>query len=196
MKLKALAALLISLIGFYSIFSAILVAGIPLIMLIMAPFQSDGIDYVGFMTLMCIPQFGLPFLFGVFLIRKAAWFSHWLLARIGLNDDQTTGGVNVEDVSFLGFSLLGIYMLSITIPNALQVLAAWFQAKASETMIYSGLGISSENFWSERFPDLLFHTVSIGFAAFVFFRGKSIARFVLSLRMAGTRPQEENKLVR
>jgi hypothetical protein len=193
MRFKALATLLISLIGFYSIFSAILIAGMPLLLLVMAPFQGDGIEYVGFTTLMCIPQFVLLFLLGLFLIRKAPRLGEWMLARAGVAEEQEAGGMSLQDLSFLCFSLLGLYMLSTTVPDGLRTLAAWFQAKAAETQMYSG--ISSDGFWRQRFPELIYHAAAIGFASFVFIRGRSIGRFVASLRSAGTRSSAEKKIV-
>jgi hypothetical protein len=194
MRFKALTALLISLIGFYSIFSAILVAGLPVVLFVMSPFQNGGVEYVGFTTLMFIPQFVPPFLLGLFLVGKAPRIAQWFLARIEVDGDQEAGSMDFEDLSFLAFSLLGLYMLSTTVPDAFKMFAAWFQAKAAETANISG--ISSDDFWHQQVPELTYHVIAIGFAVFVFLRGKSISRFVSWLRVAGTKSRSERANLR
>ena len=149
-------------------------------MLAMSAFSPGQLELAGYTALVCIPQFVLPFLLGLFFIRKAQWLADKILSRAGHIEDQDKQAVNVDYTALPWFSLLGLYMLSTTIPDALRLLAAWFQAKAAETQLYSG--ISSQGFVQERFPEIVYHVAAIGFATFVFLQGMSVSRFVLSLR--------------
>lgn len=184
MKPKPFASLIISIIGLYSIFSAILVAGMPLILLIMMVFfRGQSFEAAGYTALMCIPQFILPLGLGIFLLRKAERIADWILKRANIHPDESVFPVFEGDFGGFAFSLLGIFMMVTTIPGGLQDIAAWFQIKAAETR--SILGVGNDHFWSDRFPVVVYHLSSIGFSVFVFLRGKRIAKFVTSIRQAG-----------
>lgn len=192
MKLKNLTSAVIGLIGLYAIYSALLIAGLPVMLLVMSFLRSSS-DFraIGLTTMMCIPQFILPLALGVFLFARASKVASWILPQSEVEDQSLPCAVSIPEVSFLLTSLLGVFMLSTTIPAALQTLAAWFQAMAADT--WSMSGISSEDFWQDSFPTVVYHVSAISFAAFVLLRGKSISRFLLSLRVAGSKNAEETK---
>ncbi len=179
MNFQKLSTLAISLIGFYSIFTAILVSGMQFVVLLMSLFQTDGLQMAGFTTLALIPQFAMPLVFGIILIRKSGKIGQWLLSKIEVEEREEIKSMNIEDTSFLLFSVLGLYMISSTFPDGLMLFAAWFSAMAAET---STTGITSDGFWDGRFPEVVYHLSAIGFSCFVFFKGISVSRFVLSLR--------------
>lgn len=179
MGFKNLSSLAISLIGFYSIFSAILLSGTQLSILVFSLFQQDALAVVGFMFLALIPQFMVPAIFGVILIRKSAALSGWLLSKVPITPEETIGEMRIEVLAFLSFSTLGLYMLSTTIPSALMLYAGWFSTMAAESR---PMGITSDGFWDDRLPEFVYHFCAIGFSCIVFFKSVSLSRFVVSLR--------------
>ncbi len=179
MNYQKLSTLAISLIGFYSIFSAILVSGMQVLILVMAPFQQDGFEVAGYASIALIPQFVAPLIFGIILVRKSAKISSWLLSNVEVKGEEKIEGLKIEDLSFLLFSLLGLYMISTTFPDALRLFAAWFSYTASST---GTLGYGEDDFWDGRFPEVVYHVAAMSFSAFVFFRGLSISRFVIASR--------------
>jgi len=181
MKPKPFASLIISLIGLYSIFSAILVAGLPLITLLLMPFTS-ALDFrmVSDTLLMCIPQFLIPLGFGLFLFIKSERIASWVLLKTGIPSDESIFPVCECDLGSLAFALLGVFLLATTIPGGLREIAVWFQIKAA--MAGNISGISDDHFWHDRIPYIIYHISAIGFSLFVFFRSKSISKFVASIR--------------
>lgn len=180
MKFKQLSTLAISLIGFYSIFSAILNSGIQFMTLVIAPFQNNGLAVYGYMAVTLVSQFAFPLIFGIFLVRKSARISDWLFAKIHVDPDEGIEGIAFENLSFLLFSALGLYMLSVTAPGALKLLMEWFSERAG--LIVRPGGVTNETFWDRKLPDAVYHAAANAFAAFVFFRGLSVSKFVLAIR--------------
>ena len=179
MTSKQISTLLIALIGLNAIFNAILLSGLQFSVVVLSLFQ-DGGESVAFSSLVLIPQFLVPLLFGIILLRTSPRLADWLLAKTGVDTGKPASWPTLEDASFLIFSALGLYMLSVTAPDALKLLAAWFHFLASEPG-YLGAG-GEDGFWSGRFPEAVYHAAAVGFSAFVFFRGASLSRFLLSLR--------------
>lgn len=175
---QKLGSLAIALIGFYTIFSVIVASGATFMIFVLSIFTGDLRDF-GYAILTLIPQFLVPLFFGIILIRKSAKLSGWLLSRVEIQREEEVEGLGIEDVSFLLFTLLGLYMLTMTVLPVLQLFAAWFTVMARETSIY---GVAPDTFWNGRLPEIVSHAAAIGFSAFVFFRGASVSRFVLSLR--------------
>ncbi|MDQ8205811.1 hypothetical protein [Pelagicoccus sp. SDUM812003] len=182
MNYQKLSTLTISLIGFYSIFSAIIISGMQVLILVMAPFQPNGWEMAGYTSMALIPQFLAPLIFGIVIIRKSAKISRWLLAKIEVEGEEKIEGIRFEDMSFLLFSLLGLYMISTTFPDALRLFAAWFSYLASSpgTLVYG-----DDGFWDGRFPEVAYHIAAMSFSVFVFSRGLSISRFVNACRKKG-----------
>lgn len=179
MNYKKLSTLAISLIGFYAIFSAILVSGMQFMILVVAPFQPNDFELAGYTSIALIPQLIVPLLFGVILIKKSARISEWILSKVEIENEEKIEGIKIEDMSFLLFSLLGLYMISTTFPDALKLFAAWFSFMASEP---ATLGYGEGGFWEGRFPEVAYHICAMSFSAFVFFRGLSVSRFVMASR--------------
>lgn len=180
MKFKQLTTLLIALIGYYSIFSAIVTAMNPVIYLLLSPFVDDGLMYAGIASVSTFTFLVLPLVFGILLVRNSTRLSNFMIEKIDVDKEESIEFVSYEVLSFVLITTLGLYMLVITIPDALSVFALWFQTMAAETGNYPGLehGV----FWRDRIPDIVYHITSIGFAAFIFFKGKSISKFVSSLK--------------
>lgn len=90
---------------------------------------------------------------------------------------------NLEKVSSLAFALLGLYLLGESVPSALSTVGLRFHMKAGESTIFSHMnGLSFQEFWNIQFPTIVYHIATIGFSLFVFLRGKSLSKFVWSLR--------------
>lgn len=179
MKLQNLSTLTISLIGFYSIFSAIVVSGMSVMIIILAPFQNNGLEIAAYSTFALLPQFVIPFIFGIALIRKSSQISHWLFSKIKVDSEEEINGIRFEDISFILFALLGLYMLASTIPEALKLFAAWFTYQAAEP---ASLGLHQNGFWDGKLPEVVYHICAIGFSSFTFFQSASISRFIISIR--------------
>jgi len=185
MKPKPFASLIISLVGLYSIFSAILIAGMPLLLLLMTPFVGgQNFSMAGSTLLICIPQFLLSLGFGLFLFIKAERIASWVLLKTGIPPDENIFPVCEGDLGSLAFALLGVFMLATTIPSGLREIAAWFQVKAAIAGNISVL--NTYHFWRDHIPNIIYHIAAIGISAFVFFRSKSMAKFVASIRKIGT----------
>lgn len=183
MTFKQISTLAIALIGFYSIFSAILVSGVQFLILIFSLFGESPVATATQYSLILIPQFAVPLVFGIILVRRSARLSDWLLRKIGADASHRVAGIGMEQLSFLLLSALGLYMLSVAVPDALELFAAWFAASATETAAMARS--AGDDFWGGRFPEVIYHSTAVGFAAFVFFRGASVSRFVLAIRKHG-----------
>lgn len=179
MNYQKLSTLTISLIGFYSVFSAIIVSGMQFMFLVVAPFQENGFEIFGYTAIALIPQFLAPLLFGIILVKRSARISKWLLSKVEVGEEEKIEGIRIEDMSFLLFSLLGLYMISTTFPDALKLFAAWFSFMASAPATF---GPVDDGFWNGRSPEVAYHIGAMSFSLFVFFRGLSISRFVLASR--------------
>lgn len=180
MNAKPFSSVLIAMIGLYAIFSAILIAGLPLLSFVLSLFLSGGhSDVTGYTAVVCLPQFILPFGLGLFLFWRAGFLADRLLRRCGISADEAVLRYD-DEVPALAFSLLGVFMLVTTLPGAMQDMAAWFQLKAIESRSY--VGSAPHDFLRERLPTIIYHLTAIGCALFVFLRGKRIAAFAASLR--------------
>ena len=187
MKTKNLAALSIGLIGFYSIFSALFVGGMPVIAMITSfiiPIESDEMSIAVGTAAVSVPIFVVPFILGLIFIMKAKKLSEWLCRIIGLDQNQDIGVIKLRELSFVLYSMLGIFMLSRTVPEAFHLLTWGFIQKAQASMSYTSSG-PFEQLPEERIPDLVYHIIAVGFSAFVFFRSVSISNFLWALRKGG-----------
>lgn len=177
-----LTRLVISLIGFNAIFVALLQTAVPagvLIEVLRRPwFRGADFEHV----LMMFPAFLIPLLLGVALVRNSGKLADWLIQKVKLNPESPTVSLGFEETTTAAFSLLGIYMLFISIPTALETWIGWNLVPTTD-MDRFGREISKSTL-EVMLPHIVTSVFSISFALFVFFRANSFAKLVNFLRKA------------
>jgi len=116
------------------------------------------------------------------VIWKSKKITEWILRYSGIDSEQGAEQIEVKEFPFVAFSLLGLYMLSQTIPNSFHFVAYLFQMKVQEA---SYLSVSEGRFLEQHLGDLVYHFTAVGFSLLVFMKGKSFGKFALSIKKQG-----------
>ena len=185
MRFQILGTFGIALIGIHVIFSAVIFSAPFISSLVVGAVTRGGSAHVESMALLLIPDFIIPLVFGMVLILKAANVSRCGYSKTQDNSHQARAGTGVESASYLLFSLLGLFMVSNALPGALKLVAKWLMLMPKGVAF--SLGISRNQIWSGHLVReiVIDHVFPIGFGCFVFFGGRRISRFVLSLGKNG-----------
>ncbi len=175
MKTKPFATLVITLIGFYSIFSGVLMSGSFITTIVMSLFSPDRAAMFGMGAFGIAPSL-VAIVLGIVLIRKAAVFA----ARLFPADEVVAdSGVNIETLRECAFSLLGLFCLINTVPGALHFAADQWLARMPSL---SHVVRTQEEFFPNQLPSIVYHVSAVGFSLYVFLHGKKISGFTESLR--------------
>lgn len=181
MKLNQLIRVILNLLGIYTIFTAIVSAGFTVILLpVSMIFHGLSTLESSVMSItMVLFQFFLPLTIGALLVWKNQIIADQILKFSGIEIASDTPPIEIKEFPLAAFSLLGLYMLSQTIPDLFQFIAYLFQLQVNET---SSIGAEESKFLENHLQDIIYHVVAIGFAFLVFMKGKSFGKFALSLR--------------
>lgn len=188
MKLHQLIRTILNLLGIYTIFSSIIAAGMSVILIPTTMFY-QGMEGAGWSTLMVLFQFFLPVLVGVLIVWKSKKITEWILNFSGIDAKEASEQIEIKEFPFVAFSLLGLYMLSQTLPSLFHFVTYLFQMKVQEA---SYLSVSEGRFLEQHLADLVYHFVAVGFSILVFMKGKSFAKFALSIRRGGVHHTNEH----
>tara|TARA_B100001971_G_C18225802_1_gene560319 strand:+ start:587 stop:1180 length:594 start_codon:yes stop_codon:yes gene_type:complete len=182
MKLNQLIRAILNLLGIYTIFTAIVSAGLSVILIPVTAIYQGKMEATGFSTIMVLFQFFLPLTLGILLVWKSKRITEFVLVASGIDVDCETEQLEIKEFPFVAFSLLGLYMLSQTIPGLCQFIAYLFQLKVYES---SYITTADGKFLENHLQDIIYHAVAVGFSLLVFMKGKSFGQFALSLRKRG-----------
>lgn len=183
MKLNQLIRTILNLLGIYTIFTAIVSAGLSVILIPATLILQGEIDATGYSVLMVLFQFFLPFTAGALLVWKSKKITEFVLVASGIDIDCEAEEIEIKEFPFVAFSLFGLYMLSRTIPDVCQFIAYLFQLKVHEA---SFITTGESRFLENHLQDIVYHVVAVGFSFLVFMKGKSFGEFARSLKK--TRP--------
>lgn len=181
MKLNQLIRAILNLLGIYTIFTAIVTSGMSVILIpITMIYQGiEKMEATGFSILMVLFQLFLPLTLGILLVWQSKRMTAWVLASSGIDIECDTERLELKEFPFIAFSLLGLYMLSQTIPSLCHFIAYVFQAKVQEA---SYMTTTDGRFLENHLQDIVYHTIAVGFSFWVFMKGKSFGKFALALK--------------
>lgn len=182
MKLNQLIRAILNLLGIYTIFTAIVSAGMSVILIPITAIYQGSMESTGFSVVMVLFQFFLPLIIGILLMWKSKRITEFILVTSGIDIDCGAEELEVKEFPFVAFSLLGLYMLSVTIPGLCQFIAYLLQLKIYEA---SHVTTTDSRFLEDHLQNIIYHSVAVGFSFLTFMKGKSFGQFALSLKKRG-----------
>jgi len=134
MKEKQVAALVVSIFGFYILWQAFAVGGLQALVFLFSLIGDGANKSIGIAAL----SFGVPiflalFILGIIFIRNAPGIGNWILRiRFRPLPDEEGDPLDVAtfaQISHLAFSLLGLFLFVQTVPYALRDASHWMQVQ-------------------------------------------------------------------